>query len=29
VPRAQLSTLLLTPGTLEVIERTFDRYGTK
>lgn len=29
IPRAQLPTLLITPGTLEVIERTFDRYGTK
>lgn len=29
VPRHQLPTLLITPGTLEVIERTFARYGNQ
>lgn len=27
--RAELPRLLMTPGTLEVIERTFDRYGNQ
>lgn len=29
IPRANLHTLSITPGTLEVIERTFERYGNQ